>query len=151
MSEIDFYHKPNYIKSLSKDFKQNQTYSEKILRGELKWKKLNWRKFHRQKPLFVYREDSWYDRFLIADFYYHPIKLIIELDWWIHDKKQIRDYDKMREYLLRENWYQIIRFKNEEVLKNVENVLEKISEKILLLNKLLPLKTLPLNPLKQGT
>jgi very-short-patch-repair endonuclease len=36
----------------------------------------------------------------------------------------------MREYLLKENGYNIVRFKNEEVFDNIELVIQKIKEKI---------------------
>lgn len=58
MSEIAFYKKPDYIKSFSKYLKHNQTTSEKILREKLRSKRFCNLKFHRQKPLFVYREHS---------------------------------------------------------------------------------------------
>ena len=130
MSEIDFYHKPYYITELSKKFRKKQTNAEQFLREKLKWKQLNGWRFHRQKALFVYREESGHDRFLIADFYHHPKKLIIEVDGKIHSKKEVRDYDHMREYLLKENGYNIIRFTNEEIFNDIESVLQKITEKI---------------------
>lgn len=130
MSEIDFYHKPYYIKDLSRKLRKQQTLAEQLLWERLKWKKFNEWRFHRQKSLFVYREENGYDRFLIADFYYHPKKLIIELDWWVHNKKEVKQYDELREYLLKENGYAVIRFKNDDVYNNIETVLDKIWEKI---------------------
>ena len=103
MTEIDFYHKPYYITSFSKHLKQHQTNAEKIIRACLRAKKFHGLKFHRQKPLFAYREfESRIDRFFIADFYHHPARLIIEIDGSIHNRKDIRDYDHLREYLLKE-------------------------------------------------
>jgi len=132
MEEIGFYHKPQHIKSFSNYLKHNQTASEKILREHLHAKKFYGLKFHRQKPLFVYREHSWIDRFFIADFYHHPSKLIIEIDGSIHDKKDIRAYDELREYLLKQNGYHILRFSNDMVRSDIEWVLKKIEEMILL-------------------
>lgn len=130
MSEIDFYHKPGYIKELSKRLRKEQTEAERILRERLKWKQCNGLRFHRQKALFIYREENGHDRFLIADFYHHPTKLVIEVDGGIHNKKENKAYDKMRESLLRERDYEIIRFQNEEVINNLEEVIRKIEEKI---------------------
>lgn len=132
MTEIGFYRKPQYIKSFSRYLKDNQTFSEKILWDHLKAKKFHWLKFHRQKPLFVYREHSWIDRFFITDFYHHPSKLIIEIDGSIHKKKEIKAYDKLREYLLKESWYHILRFTNDMIESSIEDVLKKIREFILL-------------------
>ena len=58
MEEIGFYRKPYYIKSFSKYLKHNQTAAERTIRNNLKAKKFHGLKFHRQKPLFVYREHS---------------------------------------------------------------------------------------------
>ena len=131
MEEIGFYRKPQYIKSFSTYLKHNQTPAEKILRTYLRAKKFYGLKFHRQKPLFAYREsESLRDRFFIADFYYHPAKLIIEIDWSIHNKKENKDYDKLREHLLKEAGYKIIRFTNSMVETNISKVLECIKENI---------------------
>ena len=126
MNEIDFYHKPHYIKSFVNNLKHHQTTAEKILREYLKAKKFYGLKFHRQKPLFVYREQSWVDRFFIADFYHHPSKLIIEIDGCVHNQKDIKAYDKLRTYLLKEHGYKIIRFTNNMVESDILCVLKKI-------------------------
>lgn len=130
MSEIDFYHKPYYIKKFSKKLRKEQTNAEQLLREELKTKKCDWLRFHRQKAIFAYREESGRDRFFIADFYHHPKKLIIEIDWEIHNKRDVAEYDELRTYLLKENGYNIIRFKNEEIFRNIKLVLQKIKERI---------------------
>lgn len=131
MEEIGFYRKPYYIKSFSKHLKHNQTTAERLLWERLKAKKLHWLKFHRQKPLFVYREEeSKIDRFFIADFYHHPSRLIIEIDGSIHNKKEIKAYDDLREYLLKESGYRIIRFTNDMVESDIEKVLQYIRNNI---------------------
>ena len=126
--KINFYRKPGYIKDLSRDLRRNETRAEKILWKFLRNKKLNGYKFYRQKPIFVYREDDWKDRFIIADFYCHRSKLIIEVDGSIHLLKEIKDYDKLKEYLLKEQWYKILRIKNQEIYDNIEEVLNKIKK-----------------------
>lgn len=128
MDEIIFYKKPDYIKDLSKKLRQNQTQSEKMLWEKLRWKKINWLIFHRQKTLFAFRENNWLDRFYIADFYCHSKRLIIELDWKIHDSENQKEYDKIREEILKNNNFKIIRFKNEEIIKNIDKI-EEVLEK----------------------
>jgi len=128
MSEIDFYKKSKYIKSFSDKLRNNETNAEKLLREQIKGKKVELLRFHRQKPIFAYRENSGIDRFFIADFYYHPSRLIIEIDWNIHKDKDVMKYDEIREYLLKEAKYKIIRFNNEEITKNIELVIEKITK-----------------------
>lgn len=58
MTEIDFYHKPQYIKSFSRYLKHNQTPAEILLWNRIKAKQLCGYKFHRQKPLFAYRQEN---------------------------------------------------------------------------------------------
>jgi len=55
MTERIYYKKPDYIKILSRELRKNQTESENILWEFLRNKKLNWFKFHRQKPIFAYK------------------------------------------------------------------------------------------------
>ena len=50
--------------------------------------------------------------------------LFIEIDGGIH-LKQV-EYDKIREEMLVELGYKIVRFKNEEVLTNISAVLNKL-------------------------
>ncbi len=126
MSEVDFYKKPEYIKSFSDTLRSSETEAEKLLREQIKGKKIEWLRFHRQKPIFAYRENSSLDRFFVADFYYHPSRLIIEIDWNIHKDKDVMKYDEVREYLLNEANYKIIRFDNEEIIENINLVIEQI-------------------------
>jgi len=115
------------IKIACRDLRKNMTQAEIILWDKLKaWK--TWKKFYRQKPIFVYKENSWFDRYIITDFYSPGKNLIIELDWNIHDIKNIYLLDKEKELLLKNRWYSIIRFKNEEIIDDIENVITKILE-----------------------
>ena len=124
----NFYKKPEYITNLAKKLRRNQTRSEEVLWKRLRWKKLNWLRFHRQKPLFVFNDYNWWDRFYIADFYNRQNNLIIELDWKIHDQKDQKEYDDLRNKLLENWWCKILRFKNKEVFENLDFILEKIVE-----------------------
>jgi very-short-patch-repair endonuclease len=103
------------------------TQSEEKLWDKLKARKLNGIKFWRQNPTYVYIENSWLERYVIPDFLSNEHKLIIELDWNIHDRKDIYLLDLEKEKLLLNLWYKVIRFKNEEIFQNLESVLQKIS------------------------
>ena len=85
------------------------------------------------------------DRFFIADFYHHPSKLIIEIDGCVHNQKNIKAYDKLRTYLLKEHGYKIIRFTNNMVESDILCVLKKIYA-----FTLTPSLTLPLPPCGTG-
>ena len=65
-------------------------------------------KFRRQFPIGIY----------ITDFYCPEKKLIIEIDGKVHDKKEQKKWDLDRENNLKTLNYNIIRFKNSEVMNN---------------------------------
>ena len=99
------------------------TEPEKILWQELKTKKLGV-KFRRQMP-FVFEE-----YYFIVDFYCSEKKLIIEVDGEIHNNQEVKGYDKFREEVFKQDSYKIIRFKNKEIINNLEEVLKKIKSTI---------------------
>jgi len=86
------------------------------------WYKLNNRqlynaKFVRQEPIGVY----------FADFCCRQQKLVIEIDGWTHSTPDEIAHDDARSSHLSSLGYRIIRFHNEEVMKNLEGVLETIT------------------------
>ncbi len=125
--EVTRYKKPKYIKELVKKLKKEETNAEKILWERLRNKQLHWYKFYRQKVVCVDREYSWKDRFIIADFYCHTKKLIIEVDWEIHNLESIKMYDAVKELLLNKLGYTILRFDNNDVINNLDKVIWTIS------------------------
>jgi very-short-patch-repair endonuclease len=117
---------PEIIKITARKLRKNMTLAEiKLWDYIRKWKILN-KQFQKQKPIFVYEENSWLPRYIIADFYCPENKLIIELDWSIHEVEEVLILDKFKEELLINDWYNVVRFKNEEIFGNIEKVLEEI-------------------------
>lgn len=116
---------PEIIKLTARKLRNNMTWAEKVLWIHINKKFLDV-KFLRQKPVFMYTENSWLDRFIIADFYCHSKKVIIEVDWSIHDTPEILELDIHKEKLLKNIWYNIIRIKNDEIFENINKVIEKI-------------------------
>jgi len=113
---------PWYVFELAKKFRKSLTPSEQKLWDILRLKNFENLKFRRQHPIWRY----------IADFYCEELKLIIELDWKVHEDEVQKWYDEERDNLLKNYWFKIIRLKNEEILDNTEdevksNVLNKIS------------------------
>jgi very-short-patch-repair endonuclease len=100
--------------------RSNMTESEKLLWNRLNNKQINGLKFRRQHPINQF----------IVDFYCHQAKLVIELDGGIHNKRQVAEHDTGREAMLTNYGLKILRFKNEEVLFNIENVISKIKHNI---------------------
>jgi len=79
-------------------------------------------KFTRQHPIYYFNNDK--KTFFIADFFCNELKLIIELDGKIHEKQ--KDYDKAREDILKAKKLNILRFKNEEIVNNINASMIKL-------------------------
>lgn len=104
---------------LAEILRAKMTQAEEILWGVIKVNEWHL-KFRRQHPIGNY----------IADFYCHNVKLVIELDGGYHENKEVRIYDAARENEIKEYGITVLRFKNEEVLHNIEEVLTKIGDTI---------------------
>ncbi len=97
----------------AKEMRANPTDAEAALWSQLKGKKLGV-KFRQQHLIGDY----------IVDFVCLDKKLIVEVDGKIHDF-QI-EADEERTVRLENDYYKVIRFKNEEVLGDIDSVLKKI-------------------------
>ena len=101
-----FYNAKPHIFEKAQALRNNMTNSELILWEKLKGKQMLGFRFRPQHPIDIF----------IADFYCHPLKLVIEVDGGIHKSKNQEEYDIGREAEL-ENWdLKVIRFTNEEIL-----------------------------------
>jgi very-short-patch-repair endonuclease len=100
----------------AKQLRGLQTEAEQKLWSFLRNKQLKGKKFRRQHAIADY----------VVDFYCHEGKLAIELDGNYHNSEESKEYDKARTILLNEYGITVLRFWNEEVMKEVERVLEKI-------------------------
>ena len=122
MPENMYYGANSFVFQKAEELRKNMTSAESII-----WKHIHinpWKlKFRRQHPISNF----------IADFYCHPIKLIIEIDGDIHDVEEVKQYDSAREQSLKEFGLTILRFRNEEVFNNADAILEKIDETIRIL------------------
>ena len=107
------------------------TLAEVELWKELKNKKILWKTFYKQKPIFVYKEDFWLNRYIIPDFVCATEKIVIEIDWNIHNLKEVYELDKYKEELLINLWYKILRFTNKEIFWDLESIVDKIKNNIL--------------------
>ena len=54
------------------------------------------------------------------------MKLVIEIDGPVHDVQE--EYDQEREKILQELGYQVVRFKNSEVERNIDLVVARICD-----------------------
>ena len=96
--------------------RENMTPAEKLLWEKLKDKNLFSYKFRRQHPIDIF----------IVDFYCHPLRLVIELDGKYHLNKEQKEYDIGRTSELEYWGLKVIRFTNNEVLENIEDIIKKI-------------------------
>ena len=103
----------------AKELRRDMTPAEKILWHELRANKLGVH-FRRQQVIAGF----------IVDFYCHKAALVVEVDGDIHDLQQ--EEDALREKVLNEMGLKIVRFRNDDALKNLSAVLEKIRELILI-------------------
>lgn len=101
----------------AKQLRTTQTPAEQKLWSLLRNKQLKGKKFRRQHAIADY----------VVDFYCHECKLAIELDGNYHKSEEAKAYDKGRTSLFNEYGITVVRFWNEEVMKDAEKVLEKIS------------------------
>jgi imidazole glycerol-phosphate synthase subunit HisF len=101
------------LKTLSKRNRNNPTEAEYIMWQFLRKNKYGY-KFIRQKPIFRF----------ILDFYCRKLLLAIEIDGESHDKK--KNYDKERDLYLKSINIKTIRFTNDEVLNNFNEVLKRL-------------------------
>lgn len=101
-----------------RELRKNQTEAEKLLWEKIRNRQINNLKFHRQYSIGPY----------ILDFFCPQIRLAIELDGNQH--KDAREYDKEREMFLNDKNIVTIRFWNDELINDMENVLKIIQNKI---------------------
>ncbi len=119
---------PESLLENAKHMRKNQTPAEEMLWQLVRKKQLG-TKFRRQHPI---------QEGFILDFYNHEHKLCIELDGGYHNEENQKISDQERERILNDMDIRILRFKNEDILNNTEQVLEKI------------LKTIPPSPPGRG-
>jgi|SRR3989344_7042714 len=103
----------------ARTLRRENTEAEKILWKELRGEKLGV-KFRRQHPIDMF----------ILDFYAPSLKIAIELDGSQHSIKENKEYDKDRTFYLENKNIKVLRLWNNEVEKDLENVLNKIKKVI---------------------
>ena len=107
------------LKPLARQLRKNMTDAERALWSKLRRKQLNGLIFYRQKNIGSF----------IVDFYCPAVKLIIELDGGQHYSAQGRVKDEARDQYLAKVGLKVIRFSDLDVLKNMDGVLQVLSER----------------------
>ena len=102
----------------AKQLRRTMTRAETLLWRHLKADRLAGLNFRRQAPIGSY----------IADFIAHSCKLIVEVDGESHDFEERIHRDERRDAWLASRGYRVLRFTNDDVLKNLEGVALSIAE-----------------------
>ena len=106
----DYYNKN--LKQFARKLRKNSTLAEVILWNEvLKNRKLGY-KFLRQRPVIDY----------IGDFFCKDLKLFIELDGATHFEESVIVKDRKKQLEIKTHGYSVLRFKDEQVVEELEKV-----------------------------
>ena len=104
------------LKEFARQLRNNSTETEIYLWLKLKGKQMYGYDFHRQKPIDNY----------IVDFFCNKLMLAIEVDGYSHEFLEVYNKDIIKEKRLNDLGIEVLRFSDEEVLKDMENVLRAI-------------------------
>ncbi|MCS4105238.1 endonuclease domain-containing protein [Bradyrhizobium elkanii] len=96
----------------ARQLRRTMTRAETLLWRHLKADRLAGLNFRRQVPIGNY----------IADFVAHSCKLVVEIDGESHDFDERVRHDERRDAWFQSRGYRVLRFTNDEVLKNLEGV-----------------------------
>lgn len=108
------------LKELARNLRNYSTKSEIYLWKYLKGKQMYNYDFHRQKPIDNY----------ILDFFCYELMLGIELDGYSHDFEETQKKDKIKTKRMNELGIYVLRFRDEEVFENMDNVIRTIEKYI---------------------
>ena len=100
---------------MARELRNKATNAETTLWSYLRTKPLGF-KFRRQHPFSIY----------ILDFYCHSLNLVFEVDGSIHNLPEIKLNDENRQSLLQQEGLTALRFTNDQIEKEFENVIKQI-------------------------
>ena len=106
------------LKEFARQLRNNSTKAEIRLWQQLKRDQLRGYDFHRQKPIDNY----------IVDFFCNRLKLAIEVDGYTHQFDEVITKDIIKEKKLNELGVYVLRFHDEEVMNDIDNVIRVIEK-----------------------
>ncbi|MBF2708219.1 endonuclease domain-containing protein [Flavobacterium soyangense] len=104
------------LKEFARQLRNDSTRTEIFIWLKLKGKQMYGYDFHRQKPIDLY----------ILDFFCQELMLGIEVDGYSHEFLEVYNRDEVNEKRMNELEITILRFSDEQVLKDMENVIRAI-------------------------
>ncbi len=109
-------------KKICRELRRRSTPAEEIFWGAIRNRRFMGRKFYRQYPIFYDYLGT--ESFFVADFYCHEEKLVVEIDGSIHDEIVEKDAERTR--LIEHAGIKVVRFRNEEIEKRMDEVAKKL-------------------------
>ena len=103
------------LRQRASKLRKEATFPERLLWSQLHKRELGVR-FLRQRPLRDY----------IDDFIATSVHLVIEVDGMSHDEERF-EYDSRRQRRIEKEGYTVLRFTNDEILKDLDAVVEQIT------------------------
>jgi very-short-patch-repair endonuclease len=107
---------PSKITKYAKTLRKNATFAENILWNRLRATQIEGLKFRRQQPI----------ENVIVDFVNFEKRVVIELDGGQHAIE--KNKDEKRDRVLKDMGFKVLRFWNNEVIENTDEVLERIRQ-----------------------
>ena len=104
------------LKEFARQLRNDSTKTEIFLWLKLKGKQMYGYDFHRQKPIDNY----------ILDFFCHELMLGIEVYGYSHEFLEVYNKDTIKEKRMMELGITVLRFSDEQVLRDMENVIRAI-------------------------
>lgn len=111
------------IKEKAKILRKRMTESEKLLWSKLRKRQILGQYFRRQHPISIY----------IVDFFCYECSLVIELDGEIHKFQKKEDIERTSD--LESFGLKVIRFPNQAVFNDIENVIQDIKNQVVKLKQ----------------
>ena len=111
-------------KLVCRELRKNSTKAERIFWEVIRNKKFYRKKFYRQYPIL--HDITGKETFFVVDFFCFDEKLIIELDGKYHQYRLQEDAERTK--ILDRLGLAVIRFSNEEITNNLEEVLLKLKK-----------------------
>ena len=113
-------------KLICRDLRKNPTQAERMFWEIVRNKKFLGLKFYRQYPIFY--DLTGKQTFFIADFFCFEEKLVVELDGKYHRYRLKEDEERTK--ILNHLGLKVIRFSNEDIIKNINKVANALEEKL---------------------
>jgi very-short-patch-repair endonuclease len=104
------------LKEFARQHRNHSTQSEIRLWSRLKGKRMFGYDFHRQKPIGNF----------ILDFFCHELMLGIELQGLTHDWEEVQGKDKVKTAEMDKLGITVLRFNDDDVMKDIDNVMLQI-------------------------